>query len=79
MDNKTTYFIPMHCLVPLPKLTRYLSNDLLNSPLGKIHRSGVNFSGEGKISLFWRMKYVDVLTGVYRNMLVHVVYLEMSR
>jgi len=59
-----TYFIPIHWRVPLPKLTRYLSRGLLISPFGKIHLSGRNFSGEGKISRFWRMKYVLVLTGV---------------
>lgn len=61
-----TYFIPKHCLLPLPKLTRYFfSRAWLNSPALVIHLSGRNSCGLGKIAGLMRMKYAVELTGVY--------------
>ena len=56
--GKTTYLIPRQARLPLEKLTIYLSR-LTPSFAARIHRSGSNTLGFGKIEGSLLMRYVD--------------------
>ena len=60
-----TYFIPAHCLLPFENASRYFSRWL---PSGWSHRSGSNFSGDGKTSSSLCIWSVLMLTGVPAGM-----------
>jgi hypothetical protein len=64
-SGSPTNFIPIHCLLPLPKFTRYFfSSAKSNPPVTVIHLSGRNSCGLGKSAEFMRMKYAFELIGV---------------
>lgn len=56
--------MPRHCLLPFVNETMYRVSCRLISPFS-IHRSGLNFSGSGKMLGSWWIKYDDELRGVY--------------
>ena len=56
LDRQCTYLIPIHCLVPLPKLTTHLVMALLTLPSSRSQRSGLKTKGSGNKELSTMVK-----------------------
>lgn len=69
--RSSSYFIPRQPLLPLVKLTMYLSR-LTPSCAALIHRSGSKTWGFGNTDASLLIRYVDWLTGVYGYVIVNM-------
>lgn len=59
-----THFMPRHCLLPLPKGTKYLWRRCVPSAARASHRSGSKLSGFGKTVGFRKIRVIVSDTGV---------------